>query len=145
MRSQRRHSLGCLAQRLSTNRLEAQVTNACKTPLFLLVLLEIGLTKTVNHFEICHKLRFKPKLIAGSTTPLKPTLPPPKPSPSLPYGPKLRLESNLTMLLPFSSASMPNEKPGASMTIECFFSVYPKTDASGRESMDFGDTCYSTA
>ena len=34
--------LGRLAQRLSTNLPEAQVTNAYKTSLFLLVLLEIG-------------------------------------------------------------------------------------------------------
>ena len=34
--------LGRLAQRLSTNCPEAQVANACKTPLFLLVLLEKG-------------------------------------------------------------------------------------------------------
>ena len=47
--------LGRLAQRLFTNRPEAQVTNACKTPLFLLVLLKKRLTKTVNHFEIYPK------------------------------------------------------------------------------------------
>ena len=35
-------ALGHLAQRLSTNRPEAQATNACKTPLLLLVLLENG-------------------------------------------------------------------------------------------------------
>ena len=36
--------LGRFAQRLSTNRPEAQATNVCRTPSFLLVLLEIDLT-----------------------------------------------------------------------------------------------------
>ena len=51
-------TLGCFAQRLSTNCPEAQANSVCRTPSFLLLLLEIGLTWTVNQSEICLIGRF---------------------------------------------------------------------------------------
>ena len=50
--------IGRLAQRLSTNCPEAQATNVSRTPSFLLVLLEIGLTWAVNQSEICPSQRY---------------------------------------------------------------------------------------